>query len=83
MVLGAPVFLSVCLSRGHLRYFAVTEPIHDGSPVPRRERDKVARELLDTWVRRLEHYSLRAPTQWFNFYDFYGDGLRALGEDPR
>ena len=50
--------------------------------MPRAERDKVARETLEAWVRRLEHYALRNPKQWFNFYDFYGDGLRALGEKP-
>ena len=50
--------------------------------MPRRERDKIARETLEAWVRRLEHFALRSPMQWFNFYDFYGDGLRALGEKP-
>jgi len=81
-VLGAPVFLSVCISTGHLRYFAVTEPIFEGGSVPRNLREKVAHEMLETWVRRFEHYCLRAPKQWFNFYDFYGDGLRAQGEKP-
>lgn len=82
VVLGAPVFISLCIGTGHLRYFAVTEPLFDGGPVPRGERDKVAREILEAWVRRLEHYALQSPLQWFNFYDFYGDGLRALGESP-
>jgi predicted LPLAT superfamily acyltransferase len=77
-VLGAPVFLSVCISTGHLRYFAVTEPIFEGGPVPRNMREKVALEMLETWVRRFEHYCLRSPKQWFNFYDFFGDGLAAL-----
>jgi predicted LPLAT superfamily acyltransferase len=82
VVLGAPIFMSLCIGTGHLRYFAVTEPLFAGGPVPRGERDKVARETLEAWVRRLEHYALRSPMQWFNFYDFYGDGLRALGEKP-
>ena len=82
VVLGAPIFISLCIGTGHLRYFAVTEPLFAGGPVPRRERDKIARETLEAWVRRLEHYALQAPLQWFNFYDFYGDGLRALGEKP-
>ena len=82
VVLGAPVFISLCIGTGPLRYFAVTEPLFDGGPVPRTERDKVARETLEAWVRRLEHYALASPLQWFNFYDFYGDGLRALGEKP-
>ena len=46
--------------------------------MPREERDKVAAAMLEAWVRRFEHYCLGAPMQWFNFYDFYGDGLRTL-----
>ncbi len=82
-VLGAPVFLSLCLKTGHLRYFAVTEPLYEGGPVPRALREKVAQEMLEAWVRRFEHYCLRAPMQWFNFYDFFGDGLRALEAETR
>lgn len=82
-VLGAPVFLSLCISTGHLRYFAVTEPIFEGGPVPRNLREKVALELLEAWVRRFEHYALRSPKQWFNFYDFFGDGLRSLEAESR
>ena len=82
VVLGAPVFLSLCLSTGWQRYFAVTEPLFDGGPVPRDMREKVAHELLEAWVRRFEHYCLCNPMQWFNFYDFYGDGLHALEVAP-
>ena len=80
VVLGAPLFLSLCLQTGWQRYFAVTEPLFEGGRVPRDMREKVAHELLEAWVRRLERYALQKPMQWFNFYDFYGDGLRALGE---
>src|SRR5262245_7275703 len=80
---GAPMFLSLCISTGHLRYFAVTEPIFEGGPVPRNLREKVALESLEAWVRRFEHYSLSAPKQWFNFYDFFGDGLRALEAETK
>ncbi|HTO71130.1 MAG TPA: hypothetical protein VMR31_14810 [Myxococcota bacterium] len=83
VVLGAPVFLSLCVSTGHLRYFAVTEPLFAGGAVPRGLRDKVALEVCEAWVRRFEHHCLRHPMQWFNFYDFFGDGLRAIGAEPR
>jgi predicted LPLAT superfamily acyltransferase len=81
-VLGAPVFLSLCLSRGACRYFAVTEPLYEGGKVPREQREKLAQELLHAWVARFEHYCLAEPMQWFNFYDFFGDGLRALESAP-
>lgn len=77
-VLGAPVFLSLCLCTGHLRYVSIAEPIFEGGAVPRNLREKVAHEMLETWVRCFERHCLRAPKQWFNFYDFFGDGLAAL-----
>jgi len=83
VVLGAPVFLSLCISTGHLRYFAVTEPLFEGGRVARDMREKVAQELCEAWVRRFEHYCLRSPKQWFNFYDFFGDGLRAIEAERR
>jgi predicted LPLAT superfamily acyltransferase len=82
VVLGAPMFLSLCTATGDARYFALTEPIFAGGPVPRAEREKVAREALESWVRRFEAACLESPLQWFNWYDLFGDGLRAL-EAPR
>jgi predicted LPLAT superfamily acyltransferase len=26
---------------------------------------------MQAYARRLEHYCLQAPDQWFNFYDFW------------
>ncbi|HXZ85343.1 MAG TPA: hypothetical protein VEI82_07615, partial [Myxococcota bacterium] len=83
VVLGAPVFLSLCIGTGHLHYLAVTEPLFDGARVPRDMREKAAQELCEAWVRRFEYYCLRAPLQWFNFYDFFGEGVRALGTETR
>jgi predicted LPLAT superfamily acyltransferase len=77
-VLGAPMFLSLCTWTGASRYFAVTEPIFAGGPVPRAEREKHAREALESWVRKFEAHCLRSPLQWFNWYDLFGDGERAL-----
>jgi len=51
--------------------------------VARDMREKVAQELCEAWVRRFEHYCLRSPKQWFNFYDFFGDGLRAIEAERR
>jgi len=78
VVLGAPMFLSLCTSTGDGRYFAVTEPIFAGGSVPRAEREKFAREALETWVRKFESHCLGSPLQWFNWYDFFRDGLSAL-----
>jgi predicted LPLAT superfamily acyltransferase len=82
-VLGAPMFLSVCYAVGRRRYFAVSEPVYAGGPVPRAQRDALARRALEAYVRRLEAYCLRAPLQWFNFYDFWGESEKALASQPR
>ena len=83
VVLGAPMFLSLCTSTGDARYFAVTEPIFAGGLVPRAEREKVAREALESWVRKFESHCLRSPLQWFNWYDLFRDGQAALEKSPQ
>jgi predicted LPLAT superfamily acyltransferase len=42
--------------------------------VPRAERSKVVHELLVRYARYLEQACLRAPHQWFNFFDFWEGG---------
>ncbi len=40
-------------------------------PLSRKQRDKDIQDNVDLYVSRLEHYALRYPQQWFNFYDFW------------
>jgi predicted LPLAT superfamily acyltransferase len=71
-VLRCPVSLVLCLRMGPSRYRTVLRPLSDGSPRPRAERDKHARELLERYALLLESECVRAPYQWFNFYEFWG-----------
>ncbi len=80
VVLGAPMFLSLCTATADARYFAVTEPIFAGGRVPRADREKIAREALESWVRRFETHCLGSPEQWFNFYSYFLDSRPAAGE---
>ena len=73
-LLDCPVYLCFCLreDRGndhgyriHLELFA--ERIN----LPRRERLVCLQNYMQQYARRLEHYCLQAPDQWFNFYDFW------------
>jgi predicted LPLAT superfamily acyltransferase len=80
VVLGAPMFLSLCTATSDAHYFAVTEPIFAGGRVPRAEREKIAREALEDWVRRFESHCLAAPRQWFNFYEYFLDTRPASAE---
>jgi predicted LPLAT superfamily acyltransferase len=70
-LLGCPIVLTLCLRTGDARYETVVKPLTEGEVVPRAEREKRARELLATYARSLEEACSRAPSQWFNFYDFW------------
>jgi predicted LPLAT superfamily acyltransferase len=39
--------------------------------LPRKGRDETLAGLVAEYAGRLEHFCLRAPLQWFNFYDFW------------
>jgi predicted LPLAT superfamily acyltransferase len=39
--------------------------------LPRNDRDQALAVLAAEYARRLEYFCLRAPLQWFNFYDFW------------
>ncbi len=71
-LLGCPILLSLCVRTGDARYETVVKVLSSGEVVPRDEREKRARELLEIYVRNLEEACRRAPRQWFNFYDFWG-----------
>ena len=70
-VLQVPVCLAFGLYRGGNRYELVFEPVSDGLALPRRERRQALGTLVQTYAARLQHHALRAPYNWFNFYDFW------------
>jgi len=72
-VVGSPLLVASCVRLGERSYRAVVEQLHDGTKVPRREREARAREWLAAYVARLERGCLETPTQWFNFYDFWAE----------
>ena len=81
-LLGCPILLSLCLRTGPSTYQALALPFADGGVVPRAERAKRAQELVETYTRLLEEHCLRAPYQWFNFFDFWA-GAEAFLPDAR
>ncbi|MDN0096704.1 glycosyltransferase family 2 protein [Yersinia rohdei] len=58
---------SVSSARLHV-YF---EPFADPLILPRANRQAALQQAVDSYAARLEHYSLLAPLDWFNFYDFW------------
>ncbi len=71
--LKCPLVLMVALRRGPGHYDVYAESLADGSS----EAQPVGRDWLvaavNDYARRIERYCLRAPYQWFNFYDFWDE----------
>jgi predicted LPLAT superfamily acyltransferase len=69
-LLACPVYLLFCLKlEGEYRIFL--ERFANPLELPRDNRKDAMEEAVTRYARRLEHYCLKAPLQWFNFYDFW------------
>jgi predicted LPLAT superfamily acyltransferase len=69
-LLQCPVYLMFSMRRGHgfeIRF----ERFRDMIRLPRQQREEGLRQLAQDYARRLEHYCMIEPLQWFNFYDFW------------
>jgi predicted LPLAT superfamily acyltransferase len=77
-LMGCPVYLMFCLREadGHTVYF---EHFADRIELPRGSRDRVLAESAARYAKRLEHFCLHAPMQFYNFFDFWGSGNDAIG----
>jgi predicted LPLAT superfamily acyltransferase len=69
-LLQCPVYLlfSLRTDRGAAIQF---EPFRDEIRLPRKNRDDALAALVEDYAARLEENCLRAPLQWFNFFDFW------------
>jgi len=78
-LMGCPVFLMFCLREGdgHTVYF---EKFADRIVLPRRGKEDELRDLAARYAERLEHHCLRAPLQWYNFYDYWAQPQAAATE---
>lgn len=69
-VLQCPVYLLFslrCNGRPEVHF----ELLRESVKLPRKDRDGALTELAAAYAARLEYHTLRAPLQWFNFYDFW------------
>ena len=65
------MLIATAMRTGDARYRVESEPLYLGGRVPRRERDKIVRELVDRYADYLERTCLRVPYQWFNFFEYW------------
>ena len=75
-VLQCPLVFMVALRSGPHRYRVFAEVLSEEVRWHRGERRKQTRELAEGYASCLERYCIRAPYQWFNFYDFWDDAAR-------
>ncbi len=71
MLLQRPVVLMTGVYRGGRTYDVYFEPLAEGAATRPRDGAAWLDETMRRYVARLEHYCREAPTNWFNFYDFW------------
>ncbi|GLT15142.1 glycosyltransferase family 2 protein [Vibrio algivorus] len=75
-VLAAPVYLLFGLRDEHNhqsrpRYHVYFEPFADKIILPRKQRMQALQDVVQQYATRLEHFTLKAPLQWYNFFNFW------------
>lgn len=70
-LLKCPAYSIFSLRKGPSKYDIDMSPLFDPREWARGQREQNIHDAMTEYVKRLEHYTLRYPTQWFNFYDFW------------
>lgn len=70
LLLKCPVFTLFCLKEKHKQviYF---DHFSDQMKVSKKQRTAAIQQAVDAYAKRLQQYCIKAPLQWFNFYDFW------------
>lgn len=69
-ILQCPLCLMFTV-RGDSGYEVHFERLSERVELPRKGRDAALAALAGAYALRLQHYCVRAPLEWFNFYDFW------------
>ena len=73
-VLRRPVYFILGIYEGGNRYHAVFEKLADFSEIRAGERNAAVEAAIRRYAGLLEGYCRRNPYNWFNFFDFWGEG---------
>lgn len=82
-LLKVPVFLFFGLYLGGNRYEIHIESFADQVVLKRGSREEDAHYWTQRYAQRLEHYARMAPYNWFNFYDYWGQGEDPAASNPQ
>ncbi|MDD5580130.1 MAG: hypothetical protein PHY16_12730 [Methylobacter sp.] len=79
-LMKCPVYLLFCLKQQgkHVIYF---EHFSNGLKFSRKIREQAIKQTIQQYAEKLQHYCLKEPLQWFNFYDFWDPGKSGASED--
>lgn len=69
-VLACPVYLMFGLKEQG-RFRVHFEPFAERLLLPRAQREAALHHWVQAYADRLQHHCLRAPLDWFNFFDFW------------
>lgn len=69
-LLKCPVYLMFCFKE-RAKYYIHLEQFSEQFSIPRRQRSQIIDAAVQKYAERLEHYCIKAPLQWFNFYPFW------------
>lgn len=69
-MMGCQVYLIFCI-RNKRGFTVILEPFAERIELSRNTRETEIELLASRYSERLAHYTLQAPYQWFNFYDFW------------
>ena len=69
-VLQCPIYMMFSLKR-EKHYEVHFEMLRENFRLPRIGRDQALKSVIADYAARLQYHCLRAPYQWFNFYDFW------------
>lgn len=69
--LRCPVYFVAAIYRGGNRYEIHAERFADQITLPRKDRETGLRKWATLYAEKLEGLVRKAPTNWFNFFDFW------------
>jgi predicted LPLAT superfamily acyltransferase/glycosyltransferase involved in cell wall biosynthesis len=73
-LLECPVYLLFCRREAPQRWTLSLEPFAERVILPRSGRRDALATFAARYAERLEFHARRAPWQWYNFFDFWGEG---------
>jgi predicted LPLAT superfamily acyltransferase len=69
--MGCPVYFVAAIYRGGNRYEVYAQRLTEAVVLPREDREAALRKYAALYSEHLERLVRTAPTNWFNFYDFW------------